>query len=69
MTPFETFFDGEWRRMIETAELPDEAFTQPPAEKGLVSWDRRAAWLLWSATGRSQTSKPKKKHSDLDDLL
>lgn len=46
-TPFEDFFAGEWQRLLEAAVIPEEVMGQP--EGSTPSWDRRAAWLLWSA--------------------
>ena len=52
MSPFERFFAEDFRRLLETCRIPAEAWTTPPANPASpqdVSWDRRAAWLLFNS--------------------
>lgn len=70
MTPFEVFFEGEFQRRLVT--LPNEAGL---LSSGLAirdaSWDRRAAFLLWVASGRPGDSVPNQDSAvdPFDDLL
>lgn len=50
-TEFEEFFREEWPKRLEEAEVPREEMARGEGE---VSWDRRAAWLLWVAEGRAK---------------
>lgn len=54
MTDFEKWFNDDWSRLLEETKIPREHMTHP--ESGQVSWDRRAAWLLYlemKKTGRA----------------
>ncbi len=63
MTPFEQFFAGEFDRMLKMIEGEPGLFSDggPITD---ASWDRKAAYLLWTVLG-----KPGKPSPDLDDLL
>lgn len=39
--------EGNWHEELAKCVLPAEAFSHPPAVQEL-SWDRRAAWLVYS---------------------
>lgn len=47
-TPFEKFFAGDFQKMLANVRSAQSPFTDggPIAE---ASWDRRAAFLLWTA--------------------
>lgn len=47
---FLDFFDGPFQRELERVDIPD----MPDA-----SWDRRAAWLLWTERGGDQPKRDK----------
>ncbi len=47
-TPFLKFYHGQWQDMLDTVIVPDEAV---PGH-GDLSWDRRAAYLLWCMSKR-----------------
>lgn len=52
-TDFERFFhNGEWDRLLRTTIVPNDALTHPPVDQTL-SWDRRAAWLVYVAGVRA----------------
>lgn len=57
-TDFEKFFsDGEWDTLLEQTEVPLEAMQRPPDER--PSWDRIAAWLVYSEMRRSGRAGPR----------
>lgn len=43
---FLEFFDKEFKDMLSEADIPGMSED--------ASWDRKAAWLLWTALGRSK---------------
>lgn len=47
MTDFERFFADEWPKLIEGVKSPP-VFSNGNTIEG-ASWDRKAAWLLFSA--------------------
>lgn len=51
MTPFESFFAGDFQKMLANVRSAQSPFADggPIAE---ASWDRRAAFLLWEALER-----------------
>lgn len=53
MTPFETFFATEWPRRL--ASLPDDRGALTGGSIRDASWDRKAAYLVWTA---SPVAKP-----------
>lgn len=63
---FLNFHAVEFQRRLETCEIP--------GIDGFVSWDRRAAYLLWVAEGNdpNDIGEPvalKKKKAKYDDLI
>jgi len=59
---FQRFFDTTWTEALHAVSIPGA----PTA-----SWDRRAAWLLWTATDQGRTfapaqTPPKPDHSAFD---
>lgn len=47
MTPFETFFAKEFPRLLDHVQHEDGLFSAPTHRIENVSWDRKAAFLLW----------------------
>lgn len=74
-TPFERFYEGEFQsRLLRRIDEPGLLSSDVDPQK--MSWDRRAAYLLWVALGRPtapthlQTpAPPPPDEDDLDSLL
>jgi hypothetical protein len=45
MTDFEKFFREDFDRLLRETRVPEDQMAQPADQD--VSWDRRAAWLLY----------------------
>ncbi len=59
MTEFEKWFADSFQRLLEEVSIPMDQLSQP--QDGLISWDRRAAWLLYveyKKTGRAGPVSP-----------
>lgn len=51
-TDYERFFhEGQWDELMKRVVVPLDCLTYPPADGDTshLSWDRKAAYLLWSA--------------------
>lgn len=46
---FKAFFAGEWKRLMDTVEVPGMKY---------ASWDRKAAYLLWVLGGHYDAETP-----------
>lgn len=77
MTPFETFFAGEFQRRVQTVKGEPGLFSNGGRIED-ASWDRRAAYLLWVAnrsTGipvdddNDLLGPARTTHADIEDLL
>lgn len=61
MTPFERFFAEDFQKLLAECLIPDRAWTTPPANPRSprdVSWDRRAAWLLFATLNGEDVTRP-----------
>lgn len=66
-TPFERFFHGQFDTMLNAVgDVPGLMTADFPLSQS--SWDRKAAFLLWTSLG-SPGAEPPAATDDLDDIL